>query len=457
MYVALLKLNFIFLFINLFIFTPSFFLDCLVQSAWCDNVKYSENRIDSNEYINNCLPKSWQPFFKRLKKIYYDGTDISLLRKLADNLMNIGKKLDNAIEPQMPLLFKALELVDPEDVKVVILGQDPTPQKQKATGVAFHVEKPRFVPAVLHMFLEVAFEGFPVDLNNGDVTNWARQGVLLLNTALTCPHDKANHKNHFDIWRDFTVNLIGHICDSADLSVWLLWGATAKSFSKHIKGKYLIIRGGHPSPMGTAMHGDSFFGNNYFNIANQFLEINDRVAIDWSLSGTGQNGLEFGLCRQTENEVKQRQTEEKQLRNRQQQKQNLINLNEREIKNIQQKLEKTNRELLKTERDLNRNRWLQNPPGIIYFKNKQKKLEEKYDEELKYLNQLHRKIKGLKNQQSRIEEKIQQNRKNQQYLIGLPKDLLKRNFQKQINVIDEELNQLRWKLQQKQLHCQIIS
>ena len=118
MYVALLKLNFIFLFINLFIFTPSFFLDCLVQSAWCDNVKYSENRIDSNEYINNCIPKSWQPFFKRLKKIYYDDTDISLLGNLADNLMDIGKKLDNAIEPQMPLLFKALELVDPEDVKV---------------------------------------------------------------------------------------------------------------------------------------------------------------------------------------------------------------------------------------------------------------------------------------------------------------------------------------------------
>ena len=430
MYVALLKLNFIFLFINLFIFTPSFFLDCLVQSAWCDNVKYSENRIDSNEYINNCIPKSWQPFFKRLKKIYYDDTDISLLGNLADNLMDIGKKLDNAIEPQMPLLFKALELVDPEDVKVVILGQDPTPQKDKATGVAFHVANPRFVPAVLHMFLEVAFEGFPVDLNNGDVTNWARQGVLLLNTALTCPHDKANHKNHFDIWRDFTEYLIGHICDSADPSVWLLWGETAKSFSKHIKEKHLIIQGGHPSPVGTAIYGDSFFGNNYFNIANQFLEINDRVAIDWSLSGTGRNGLEFGLCHQTENEVMQRQIEEQQLRNKQQQIQHFIDSIEQQITEMQHELEKTNLELLKTE----------NPQGIIHLK---KKLEEKYDEELKHINQRHREIKDLKYQQSRIEETIQQNRKNQHYLKGLPKDLLKRNFQKQINVIDEELNQLR--------------
>lgn len=110
---------------------------------------------------------------------------------------------------------------------------------------------------------------------------------------------------------------------------------------------------------------------------------------------------------------------------------------------MQQELEETNLELQKTERDLNRNLRLQNTQGIIYFKNKQKELEEKYDEELKYINQLHRKIKGLKYQQSRIEEKIHQNRKNQQYLKGLPKDLLKRNFQKQINVIDEELNQLR--------------
>ena len=124
---------------------------------------------------------------------------------------------------------------------------------------------------------------------------------------------------------------------------------------------------------------------------------------------------------------------------------------------MQQELEETNLELQKTERDLNRNLRLQNTQGIIYLKNKQKELEEKYDEELKYINQLHRKIKGLKYQQSRIEEKIHQNRKNQQYLKGLPKDLLKRNFQKQINVIDEELNQLRWKFWQKQLHCQIIS
>ena len=450
MYVALLKLNFIFLFINLFIFTPSFFLDFLVQSAWCDNVKYSENRIDSNEYINNCLPKSWQPFFKRLKKIYYDDTKISFLRELADDLMYIGKKLDNAIEPRMPLLFKALELVKPEDVRVVILGQDPTPQKDLATGVAFHTEKPRFVPTVLRMFLEVAFEGFPVDLNDGDVTRWARQGVLLLNAALTCPHnppkdvkDKDKYKRHLNIWRDFTISLIRYIGKTAKPSVWLLWGATAKGFSKYINEKHLIIKGRHPSPMGTNIHGDWFFGENYFNNANQFLKINGRGVIDWSLSSTGRNGLVFRRFHRTEIELKQRQNKEKQLRIQLQQKKGDVNFYEQKLTEMKQKLEETNRELQSTTRALNQNWPALNLFERTQFKNKEKMLEQKYDKLLDYINKQHWQLKDEKYQQYHIEEKIQQNRKNQQYLKGLPKDLLKRNFQKQINAIDEELNQLR--------------
>ena len=222
-----------------------------------------------------------------------------MLKDLADNLTSKGKQLDDAIEPRMSVLFKALELVKPKSVRVVILGQDPTPQKGKATGVAFYVKNPRSVPAVLHMFLEVAFEGFPVDLDKGDVTNWAKQGVLLLNTALTCPHnppkgvkDKTKYKSHFDIWKYFTISLIRYIGgEAAEPSVWLLWGRKAKDFSKHIDKKHLIIEGGHPSPTGTAKHGDSFFGVNYFNRANQFLSRNGRGSIDWSLSDNGLNSL----------------------------------------------------------------------------------------------------------------------------------------------------------------------
>ena len=421
----------------------------MVKSTWCDVVEYSKDRIDSYRYVHECIPKPWQPFFENL-----NGSGVSLLNHLADRLIEKGKLLNNAIEPQMPLLFKALELVDPKDVKVVILGQDPTPQKDKATGLAFHVEKPRSVPAVLHVFLEVAFEGFPVDLGDGNVIKWARQGVLLLNAALTCPHnppnnveDKAKYKSHSDIWGDFTISLIRHICNTAEPSVWLLWGKMAKSFSKQIKEKHLIIEGGHPSPMGTAEHGDSFFGRNYFNIANQFLEINGRVTIDWSLSSTRRNGLEFKLCYQTEKEVEQRQIKEQQLRNQQEYNQQVINLCKQQFTKTQQELEETNLELQNTKRDLKRELdrlWqLQNPKKINYLKNKQKNLEEEINEKLNFIYEKHQQINHLEYQQSHIAEKIQQNRKNQQYLKGLPKDLLKRNFQKQINAIDEELNKLR--------------
>ena len=108
----------------------------------------------------------------------------------------------------MPLIFQALKSVQPNNIKVVILGQDPTPQPGKATGLAFNVEKPRFVPAVLNMLLEVAFEGFPINLDNVGVLKWAEQGVLLLNTAFTCPHKSKKKKSEKKIISALNVDLL---------------------------------------------------------------------------------------------------------------------------------------------------------------------------------------------------------------------------------------------------------
>ena len=406
-----------------------FFLDCLVKSAWCKGVKYGKDRIDSNKYVHECIPKPWQFFFKNLDRT---------LKNLADDLIKKGQQLKDKIEPQMPFLFKALEFVNPEDVKVVILGQDPTPQKDKASGVAFHVKNPRYVPAVLHMFLEVAFEGFPVDLYNGDVTNWAKQGVLLLNAALTCPHnppsgamDHAKYKRHFDIWKDFTKSLIRYIgSDTAYPSAWLLWGSKARGFSGYINKKHLVIVGGHPSPMGIAIHGDSFFGGNYFNRTNQFLEIKRRGAIDWSLSYTGQNSLDFSLCHQTTIELQQRQNEARQLRKQLNEKQKSINFKEQEIRRMQQGLDYIYNQLQ------NLNWW--SPKNKL--QNEKNRLEKEYYRLLNKIQQKRWQLQSEKYKQSYIKEKFQQNQKNQHYLKGLPKDLLKRNFQNQINVIDKQLN-----------------
>ena len=368
---------------------------------------------------------------------------------MANALIKKGKELNDNIEPQMPLLFKALELVNPEDVKVVILGQDPTPQKYKASGVAFHVQNPRSVPAVLHMFLEVAFEGFPVDLDYGDVTSWAEQGVLLLNTAFTCPHNPqsdamahSKYERHFDIWKDFTKSLIRYIGgDTADPSAWLLWGSKAKGFSGDINKKHLVIKGGHPSPMVIAFQRDSFFGGNYFNMANQFLEINYGVAIDWSLSYTGRNSLNFSLCHQTTIELQQRQNEAQRLENQLNQKQKSIDFKKRDIRNMQRRLESIDYKLQNTETVLNQYGWPSKKK--LEKQNEKNMLEKEYYDQLDQIHQKRWQLQSEKYQLSYIEEKFQQNQKNQHYLRGLPEDLLKRNFQKQINVIDEQLNQLR--------------
>ena len=376
-------------------------------------------------------------FFTNLKMT------LNTLNNLAKNLLNEGLRLDNAIEPRMPLLFEALELVNPKDVKVVILGQDPTPQKGKATGVAFHVNDPRSVPAVLHMFLEVAFEGFPVHFHEGDVTKWAKQGVLLLNTALTCPHNlpkgaknKAKYKSHFGIWKKFTISLIRYIGgEAAEPSVWLLWGRKAKDFSKHIDEKHLIIEGGHPSPTGTAKHGDSFFGRNYFNIANEFLLIKRRGAIDWSLSSTGRDGFNLEPLLETKVVLQQRMYEEQQLRNQHLQNQHLIYSIEQKITEKQQEQQKILHHLQSIVNALHLSQ-----PQRSELDEQLKTLKRNYDLLENEIQKYREQLEHLKIQQSQIEEKLKQNLTDQHYLKGLPGHLLKHNYQNQIIVIDKELN-----------------
>ncbi|XP_067024579.1 uracil-DNA glycosylase-like [Acropora muricata] len=254
----------------------------------CDQAKYSNTLLTN--YVDRCMLKNgygWDPFFNLVPGEVWNALD--------KNLKEAGQKIVNnkqdAIEPHMPLIFQALKLVQPVNIKVVILGQDPTPQPDEASGMAFSVKNPRKVPSVLNVLLEVAFEGFPINLDKAHLLEWAKQGVLLLNTAFTCPH---MGNGHFDMWKEFTKTLISYISEEAQPSVWLLWGTKAKEFKHIIEGKnkkHLVIEGGHPSPMGNALHGDSFFGGSYFICANQFLKSNRHTEINWSLSDTGHNAL----------------------------------------------------------------------------------------------------------------------------------------------------------------------
>ena len=181
----------------------------------------------------------------------------------------------------MPNVFKALEMIaGPTQVKVVILGQDPTPQPGKATGLAFSVGDPRTVPTVMSVLLEVALEGFKVDVNQGFLEKWATQGVLLLNAALTVERNNAGC--HLVYWNRFTELLIRHISEKAPPTVWILWGNRAQEFEEFIDvTRHYVIKGGHPSPRGGNLN--TFFGGNYFRCANKFLLKKNRGEIDWSL------------------------------------------------------------------------------------------------------------------------------------------------------------------------------
>ena len=383
---------------------------------------------------------------------------------LNNNLKAAGEKLINnhqdAIEPQMPLIFNALKKVKVADIKVVILGQDPTPQEGKAKGVAFLVDNPRTVPAVLNMLLEVAFEGFAVDLDHANVEEWLEKGVLLLNTAFTVPHkdkDKDKNKNkqqgkgkekdHLDMWRPFTEVLITYIKDNAPPSAWLLWGEKAKEFGKFINSKeHLIVTGRHPSTMGgTTGEGNTFFGGNYFNIANQFLEIKRRGAIDWSLSSTGRNGLDLRLCPQTRIELQQRENEAQQLRNKHQLNQYHINSIAQKITKIQQEQQKIVVRYQTIENALNQNAPPLSQPQRSQFEKEIQTLQQNYDSLNNNIQNYQGQLQQLQIQQPKIEEEMKQNLITQHLLGGLPLHLLKQNYQKQINGIDEELNKLRRK------------
>lgn len=140
----------------------------------CRTATYENDRLD--DFVENCAPENWREFFGR--KIVKDA-----IESFADQIAIEAQT--NHIQPPMPFVFEALKRVAPWNVRVVILGQDPTSQVGQATGQAFSVRDPLAVGSALNVLMEVALEGWSVDLLNGDLSRWAKQDVLLLNSALT--------------------------------------------------------------------------------------------------------------------------------------------------------------------------------------------------------------------------------------------------------------------------------
>ena len=185
------------------------------------------------------------------------------------------------IYPGMYDIFNALKLTSYEDVKAVILGQDPYHEPGQAHGLAFSVKEGTALPPSLkNIYKELNTDlGIPIS-EKGDLTKWAEQGVLLLNTALTVRRGQANsHRGKG--WEIFTDRIIEVMNMREKPVVFILWGANARAKTALITNPaHKVLTCAHPSPL-SAHNG--FFGCRHFSKCNEFLMQNGIDAIDWSL------------------------------------------------------------------------------------------------------------------------------------------------------------------------------
>ncbi len=186
------------------------------------------------------------------------------------------------IFPKYEDLFTAFKLTDFNNIKIVILGQDPYHDINQAHGLSFSVKKGiKLPPSLKNIYKEIETEySIKMPEDYGDLSFWAQQGVLLLNTSLTVrAHMPASHKNIG--WEKFTDAVIKKIDSEKENVVFILWGAHAIKKQKLITNKnHLILSSPHPSPLSSYR---GFFNNNHFKLANEFLEKNKVEKINWQI------------------------------------------------------------------------------------------------------------------------------------------------------------------------------
>ncbi len=198
-----------------------------------------------------------------------------------ENLVNFVKKeyKNYRIYPPGKLIFNAFNHCPFNNVKVVILGQDPYHQAGQANGLCFSVNKGvRKPPSLQNIFKEIKSDLGKDIPESGNLEHWAKQGVFMLNATLTV-RDSSPLSHHKKGWEEFTDAVIKKISDKKENVVFLLWGNNAQQKGNIIdKEKHLILKSAHPSPLSASR---GFFGNKHFSTTNNYLEKNGLKAIDW--------------------------------------------------------------------------------------------------------------------------------------------------------------------------------
>ena len=182
--------------------------------------------------------------------------------------------------PKKEERFTFFTLTPLNQVKVVILGQDPYHNIDQAHGLAFSVKNKKLPPSLNNIFKELVADLKITFPTTGNLSKWAKQGVLLLNTVLTVRlHEPLSHQKKG--WEHFTLEIIKTINDNLEHIVFILWGNHAKKYRKYIDDKkHYILESAHPSPL-SAHRG--FFGSNPFSKTNAYLKEKNLKTIDWKL------------------------------------------------------------------------------------------------------------------------------------------------------------------------------
>ena len=210
------------------------------------------------------VDKSWSTFLLEQKAMdYYEP--------LINNLT--AKYLESVIYPDIRDILRPMKMIKSDDVKVIIIGQDPYHSPGVADGLAFSSKQKQIPPSLKNIFKEIKAD-LGIENTSPSLENWSKQGVFLINSVLSVQQGQA--KSHHKIgWQTFVINLIQYL-DQQGQYIFVLWGNDAQKYAQYLHNG-IIIKGVHPSPLA----GNGFLGGRYFSRINEILKQQGKNTIDW--------------------------------------------------------------------------------------------------------------------------------------------------------------------------------
>lgn len=232
--------------------------------------KYKKN-VRNDMIIKPSLNNSWDAILcDEFKKPYFNHLTSFICEEYQSH----------TVYPQSENIYHALKSTSFENVKVIILGQDPYHGKNQADGLCFSVNDGVKIPPSLKNIYKELYHDLGITIpNNGNLSNWTQQGVLLLNSTLTVREGQpgSHQKKGWEFFTDYIIHIIS---SQKKHCVFLLWGNFAKTKKELIDTEnHLVLEAAHPSPLARG----AFFGCKHFSKTNNYLIQNDQTPIDWSL------------------------------------------------------------------------------------------------------------------------------------------------------------------------------